>query len=306
MLGAIKCVTFSAKDNDETERIYGRYLGYKRVADGRVSESLARSWGAPKAAGQRQLILQPESGESTYLRFVEGGAMPDYKPLTTIGWNAAEFIVEDVLALNDRLQASPFQIIGPPEPLKLGDTEMIVAMQVLGPSDEVLYLTQIKSPVPGFDLPKACSFVGRVFITVVGGPSHDPMLGFFNKAFGLPPGPTMSGVVGVLNRALRMPADHQTSLTTVLLADQCVIEIDALPTKAVKRARRDGHLPPAVAMTSFAHDDLDAIGAPFLAPPQSHEGPPYFGARTATLIGGVGELIEIIESGSTRAMSNHV
>ena len=69
-------------------------------------------------------------------------------PYTTYGWSASELIVQDVDQLADDLADSPFEIIGPPKNLSF--TDDIRAMQVLGPANEILYLTQVKDNVPGW------------------------------------------------------------------------------------------------------------------------------------------------------------
>lgn len=297
MLGANHTITITASDIDVTEQIYSKYLGFQTIDKSHVSADLAASWGAPAASGQRQLVLQPESGEPSFLRFVEGGAMADYRPLTTYGWNSTEIVVQDLYALNDRLLDSPFEIIGPPAALEFEGLDMISAMQVVGPSGEVLYLTQISGPVPGFELPEAKSFVGRVFITILSGKSIDQISTFFNKAFGVPATEPGEGVIRVVNQAQDLPSDHKTTISTIGLTKQNLIEVDAWSADTTsERQKRDRHLPPGQAMVTFEHDDLDLVSVPFITPPQARNEPPYNGARAATLIGSTGELIELIET----------
>ena len=66
--------------------------------------------------------------------------------LKVSGWNAAELIVEDVDGLAVQLENSPFKIIGSPADLSF--TKNIRAMQVMGPANEILYLTQFKNNRP--------------------------------------------------------------------------------------------------------------------------------------------------------------
>ena len=51
MLGDIRRVTVAATDLDAVEHAYGKFLGYRVVARGSVSEAEARAWGAEKMAG---------------------------------------------------------------------------------------------------------------------------------------------------------------------------------------------------------------------------------------------------------------
>ncbi len=57
-------------------------------------------------------------------------------------------------------------------------------MQVLGPADELLYLTCVQRPMPERDLAPARSFVDRCFIAVVGGHDLDAMIDFYQTQFG--------------------------------------------------------------------------------------------------------------------------
>ena len=51
-----------------------------------------------------------------------------------------------------------------------------------------------------------------------------------------------------------------------------------------------------MAIVSFHHDNLDEVKADFITPPQIRHEAPYNGARTGTIIGAAGELIELIET----------
>lgn len=56
-------------------------------------------------------------------------------------------------------------------------------MQVRGPSGEVLYLTEVKAEIPGFDLPFAGSFVDYPFIVILGGHSLEEINSFISRTF---------------------------------------------------------------------------------------------------------------------------
>ncbi len=295
MLGSIHSVTYSAADLDAVEDTYGTYLGFKTVVKGEVSDALARSWSAPAAAGQRQLILQPSSGQESYYRYVASEPVPGFSPLRTFGWNATEVIVEDLDALHERLKDSPFQIIGTPAVLAFDFTDAISAMQVVGLAGDVIYLTHVAEPVPGFDLPTAKSFVDRTFASILGGRSIENMSDYYKRTFGLTTTPPMDGTIRVLNWAFNRPPDAKTTITTAALPSQCLIEIDEFPDGAVERPCHEGCLPPGQAMVTFRHDNLDDLSSEFLAPPQRREEAPYGGARSATLRGSSGELIELVE-----------
>jgi len=62
-------------------------------------------------------VLRPESGEATFLRLIEKSWVSMYKPLTSLGWNAIEIVVQDLEGLAKELANSPFKIIGEPRVL---------------------------------------------------------------------------------------------------------------------------------------------------------------------------------------------
>ncbi len=293
MLGPIRTATVNAPDLAAFEAVYTGHLGYQVVERGVVREALAESWGAPAAAGRDVLILAPESGQDTYIRAVQGDPVAGYAPLRSFGWNAIEIIVQDVDALGARLADSPLRIIGPPADLDFSDK--IRAMQVVGPADEVLYLTQIKEPLDEFPTPEAESFVGRPFILVLAGPDLGALMDYFGTAFGFERPPVFETAIDIISEAFGMAADHAHAIAVINLDGQCFIEMDQYPEAATPRPVAEGHLPPGMALASFAIDDLEALEVPFITPPQAFDGPPYDGRRAATTRGPEDLLLELIE-----------
>jgi catechol 2,3-dioxygenase-like lactoylglutathione lyase family enzyme len=295
MLGRISTVTITAPDLPAAVAAYQRYLGYRVVDDGALGREMARAWGRPQMAGQRAVLLEPESGVETYLRFVQGPAYVEHEPLSCVGWNAAELIVEDVDALADELANSPFRIIGRPADLSFSD--QIRAMQVVGPAREVLYLTQIKQKkLAAFDTPVATSFVDRVFIVILGGASLDALQDYYHAQFGIPRATAMPSVVSVLSAQYGLPRDYQHAIAAIPLSGQCYIEADQMPPAAASRPCVPGQLPPGVAMVSFEIDRLPERLSSTLGPAHRAASLPYAGRRSQVCVGAAGELIELIES----------
>ena len=235
MLGSIHTVTYSATDIDAIEETYSRYFGFQTISKGALPDALAQSWGAPASAGRRELIMQPESSAKSFYRYVESDPVEGFKPLRTYGWNATEIIVEDLDALHERLKDSPFKIIGTPAVLAFDFTDAISAMQVVGLAGDVIYLTHVAEPVPGFDLPTADCFVDRTFVSILGGQSLDDMSKFYNETFGLSTTPPMDGTIRVINWAFDRPEGTKTTITTTALPDACLIELDKFPEGTVER-----------------------------------------------------------------------
>lgn len=292
-LDRIHTVTFTVPNAAEAAAIYARWLGYETIWSGAVDPVLAALWGAPRLEGAASILMQPASQADFPFRFVEQPRDPAYLPLRHYGWNAAEIVVANVYDLPQKLSGSPFAIIGPPAPLEFAPD--ISAMQVVGPFGEVLYFTEIAKPVAGFDLPKAASPIDRVFVSILAVSDLAETLAWFSRVFGAAAGPAFETAVPIIAAPHGLPADTPFRLTTINLTAQTLIEIDAFPrATSLPREPREGALPPAQAMMSFAVERIDE-SLPFIAPPQPLVGPPYRGARAAVLRGPEGALFELIE-----------
>lgn len=289
MIGPIRCVTVTVPDLEHAVETYGQYLGYRRFHEQEVSAAHAEYLGAPALAGAASALLEPVSGGDFCFRFISQPLPPAYRPLTTWGWNAAELIVEDVDRLAAELEGSPFRMVGPPEDLSF--SKAIRAMQVIGPAEEVLYLTMVKEALPEFDLPRPACPVDRTFIVILGGTDMPAMQGFYHASFGVPKAPVMEARISVLSQALDLPADTMHPIAAMPLAGQSLIEVDDYPPATRPRECPPGGLPPGIAMVSFAADEL-----PGDLPAGRFSAPPYHGCRSALLTGAVGELVELIET----------
>ncbi len=278
MLGTIRRVTISATDLDAVEAAYTGYLEYRVTARGTVSEAEAAAWQAPAAAGAASLTLQPAAGDDFEFRFVAGPAYPDYIPLTTYGWNASEIMVQDVDAMAAVVASSPFEIVG--EPRNLSFTDDIRAMQLRGPADEIIYLTEFKNPVPGLSVPTARSAVDRTFIVILGGASMAGLQDFYHGTFGVPRAPVVESRVTMLSKALGVSVETLYPIAALGLAGDSLIEVDEMPAQVGPRKSRAGHLPPGIALVGF---DCDAVPAAATA----------VGDGISVMPGATGELLEL-------------
>ena len=294
-LGPITCVTIATPDVQRMIDTYHLHLGYELVDHGRVGATQAQLWGRPGLAGRRFASMLPGGDGPTFLRFVESRTPDDYVPFRHMGWNAAEFMVQDTDGIAARLAGSPFRIIG--EPADLSFTDKIRAMQALGPAQESVYLTSFKEKLAQFDTPEARHYVDRVFIVILGGPSVKVVNEFYYRHFGVAMAPVMPSVISVLSRAHGLPVDSKHELAALALQGQSFIEADTMPAATLPRGGLEGELPPAIAMVSFGVDrlpeDLD-----YLAPPVALPEAPYHGRRAAIAVGAAGEWIELIERGA--------
>lgn len=295
MLGTISTVTITTTDVEQVAQLYCRWLGYGIVERGTVGEAQARSWAAAAVAGRRYVVASPAGRGDSYLRFVESRRPGGYRPFRHLGWNAAEHIVEDCDSLAESLRGSPFETIGPPADLSFSD--QIRAMQVRGPADEVLYLTQIKSKLPAFDTPDAKFPVDRVFIVILGGRSLDELQDWYHAKLGVPRAPVMPSRISVLADAYGESPETLYPIAALPLAGRSFIEADAMPAAVAPRPCLPGELPPALALVTFEVPTLPD-GLDWLSPPVELDGRPYAGRRSATCVGPAGELIELVATGA--------
>jgi catechol 2,3-dioxygenase-like lactoylglutathione lyase family enzyme len=290
----IRAATLVTPDPEAAAALYGQWMDYSLVERGEIAPELAASWGAAGAAGRRFTVCRPASGQPVYLRFVQGEAQPDYQPFRTYGWAAIEICVQDVEAVNTRMQASPFEIIGPPAPLD--GMPNIVAMQVKGPDREIVFLTHILSPnFPEFDLPSAQSLIDRIFILVLGCSDMEGAKTWLEDALKLRAGATIELAYNVLSDAFGFAPDHKHAIATLSQGRNVFLEVDQYPPQASRRPQRPGDLPPGVALATFVHPDLDTLPGPWIVAPHTPAGAIYGGARAATMIGPDGVLIEVVE-----------
>jgi hypothetical protein len=286
-LGPIRAVTYSVPDLRAIEAAYVAELGYVSVASGRVDQETAQAWGTPVVEGRRMLVLGPASGECVFLRFIESPDASGWRALTTFGWNATEFVVQDVEGLARRLEGGAFEIIGAPKGLTR--FPMIRAMQAIGPAGECCYFTEV-GPGSGMNLAAALSYVGRVFIVVCAGPDANALFAPYSH-FANSIDPPVATPVRVISDAHGLPPETLHRHGLVRLSDGTLVELDAYPPSARPRDVRDGDLPPGMAIVSF---DIDRLDASSLVSRRAQFGIRGSRSYAACVRGAVGELIELV------------
>ena len=290
----IKMATTAGPDVKKIEAWYTEWLGYKVREKGKVDAATAKSWGAPKTAGKPYVLMSSDGSPDVFLRAVETDTPAGYAPLTTWGWNSWEIIIDDIEAVNAKMKQSPFKIIGGPAPLK--STKSIVAMQVIGPANEVLYLTCETGDRAKSILPTPKSLIDRPFILVVAGPDIEKLRDWYADLFQMAKGPINNTVIEIIAQAQGIPLDTPRPLTLLRMSQHGnMLELDGYVGGKGVRPRATGQLPPGNAMASFNVASLDAIKAKFISPPKKLSGLAYGGKRAATVLGVGGEPVELIE-----------
>lgn len=295
LLRHIAMVTQCVPDLDPVVAAWTQYLAYRVVERGELGANLCAAWNTPAAAGQRYCTLLPESGQDSYIRFVETTDPGGYGPPMTFGWNAMELLVRDVDALAQRLRGSPFTVLGGPGDL-FPRPRAPRAMQVAGPSGELIYFTRILPGGSRYGLHGARSTVDRVFIVTVGGPSSDQMHAFYGGALGLRIMDRMPFINTILADGCEVSRStvFPTSIARIP-GRSFLVEMDEFPPAVQPRRRRDGHLPSGMSLVSFLVTSLDDLPLHTRSPPRIVEGVPYAGRRAAVIEGNAGEWLELIE-----------
>lgn len=289
LLLRIKMATVATPDIAKLRAMYTTWLGYKVREAGTVSNDLAASWGAPKASGHRYVLMSSDGSPDVFIRAVEESAVPNYRPMTTWGWNSFEIIIDDIDAVYAKIQKSPFTIIGTPKPLFSSPT--IHAMQVKGPANEVLYLTTQTGDRSASRLPLPGALIGRPFIIIIASADLSKLRDWYGDTFQMAKSPLRESPIGVLRDAQGLP-DGMFGITTLSLKDHGnLLELDGYPSNTKERPRLPGQLPPGNAIATFTVADLDKLPVHFIVPPRRL----YGEHRAATVVGPAGELIELIE-----------
>jgi catechol 2,3-dioxygenase-like lactoylglutathione lyase family enzyme len=292
----LRAATLSVADLSRARDNYARYMDYSVVEEGALDDALAASWGAPKSAGRRHAVMKPASGAEIFLRLIEQPPHPDYEPLKSYGWAAIEICVEDVLKTDARLKGGPFEVIGPPREIE--GLPAIYPMQVKGPDGEIVYLTQIRSDLPAYDLPRATAPIDRLFIFVLACSDMHASIRFAVEKLGLAFGRDMQIVYTMLANAFGTPQEKLYTISTVIHERDVFFEFDQLPPWASPRPQHKGMLAPGVSLASLTVPDFDArvetLTDWLIAPPSIYPGPVYNGRRAATVRGPDGSLFELV------------
>jgi hypothetical protein len=248
---AIRAITWSVRDPGASLAAFTGVLGLQAVNHGRISDRQAAAWGLPAMAGAPFAAVMSADRPRVMLRFVGCDTVEPVAPLHTFGWNAAELHVRDVKGLADRLRDGPFELIGSPRDL-LGNGA-VRAMQVLGPNDELLYLTQISQAGMQHTYGRAESEVGRPFIVVLGVQDQARTLAHYQPLARFTTDPREFRIT-VLARAHGMdPEISRFRIASLVMRQAFRIETDAYPSTARKRPVPAGRLPGGLALVTATY-----------------------------------------------------
>jgi hypothetical protein len=289
----LRAATVTVADLSRTISNYETYFDYAVVERGEITNALAESWATPKSAGCAYAVMQPASGADIFLRFVEQPPVEGFKALRSYGWNAIEICVQDVMAVNERMLDSPFEIIGPPN--KIPGLDAIHPMQVKGPDEEIVYLTQINDDLPEYNLPRAGSLIDKLFILVMGSSDMEASAKWMQEKCGLAFGREMDIPYTMIAKAYGTPLDELHRICTLIHDKDVFLELDQYPDAATPRPHHEDMLVPGCAIGTLWHPDFDSLPGPWLTAPTVREGAIYKGKRVGVLKDLDGTLIEMVE-----------
>ena len=296
MLKNIAIVTVMVKSLEITELVYQNELSYKLIHKGVVSEDMASGWGTKNITGRPFLLMGPTNNEAVYLRFIESEEFDkNFRSLKTFGWNAIEILVRDTEKIFLTLKDSQyFRIVG--KPVYISDEKSIKAMQVLGPSNELIYFTSIEKPEKtGLMIKEASTEIDRIFILILGVDNIESLRRYYSEKFNIVTSDPAPYRIRTLSNELGLPIETKFPLSIAKLSDKSLIEIDEYPKASIYRETKANELPPGIAMVSFYVDSIPN-NLPFISPVTANKEPPYNNRKSAVIRGAVGELIEIIET----------
>jgi len=256
-VGPVQCGTLVARDADAVVQAYRHGLDLVVVSDAALPSALATAWGKPDLAGARFVVLGADAADPSthWLRIIEWPDASAPQPMRHTGWLALEVLVSDVCALGQRLENGPFTVLGPPRALAVNDN--IWAMQVAGPAGETLYLTEVRAPVPPFELPPPATFTAeRLFIPVLSARDHAAAMRFYEHLANHK-GLRFDTRVSALNAALGLDPEWRRPVGTLQLAGASMIEIDHVPEHGSALPCASG-LSSGLAMVSF-HARCDLV-----------------------------------------------
>lgn len=296
MLKNIAIVTVMVKSLEITELVYQSELSYKLTHKGVVSEDMASGWGTKNITGRPFLLMGPTNNEAVYLRFIESEEFDkNFRSLKTFGWNAIEILVRDTEKIFLTLKDSQyFRIVG--KPVYISDEKSIKAMQVLGPSNELIYFTSIEKPEKtGLMIKEASTEIDRIFIMILGVDNIESLRRYYSEKFNIVTSDPAPYRIRTLSNEHGLPIETKFPLSIAKLSDKSLIEIDEYPKASIYRETKANELPPGIAMVSFYVDSIPN-NLPFISPVTANKEPPYNNRKSAVIRGAVGELIEIIET----------
>jgi hypothetical protein len=248
-IGPIDTVTILTHDLSKSAAMYISALGWRVKG----SEYLLRAedadrWQATNLTGAGVLEV---SGINGGVRFIESSTYQNPLPLRTFGWSALEICVDDVHKYVAQAVEAGFEVLNEAVPLSGKAKPLpLIAAQLAGINGEVVYITQILSEVPNFELPDVSKESGSIFICVLGASDLAKSREVLESNFEVRRASDREVAIRVINRVYEKPLETLHRLSSLQLAGRNAIEIDQLPLQASQREKLAGNLAPGISIVT--------------------------------------------------------
>lgn len=248
-IGPIETVTILTHDLLKSAAMYISAFGWQEKG----SEYLLRAEDADRSqatnlTGARVLEV---CGINGGVRFIESTNYQNPLPLRTFGWSALEICVDDVHKYVAQAVEAGFEVLNEAVPLSGTAKPLpLIAAQLAGINGEVVYITQILSEVPNFELPDVSKESGSIFICVLGASDLEKSREVLESNFEVRRASDREVAIRVINRVYEKPLDTLHRLSSLQLAGRNAIEIDQLPIEGAQREKLASNLPPGISIVT--------------------------------------------------------
>lgn len=248
-IGPIETVTILAHDLVTSAQMYISAFGWQiKESEYELRVEEASRWQAKDLAGARVLEVNGINGG---VRFIESAMYQNPLPLRTFGWSALEICVNDVHKYVAQAVAAGFVVMNEAVPLSGSAKPLpLIAAQLAGINGEVVYVTQILSEVPNFELPDVSKESGSIFICVLGASDLEKSREVLETNFEVRRASDREVGIKVINRVYEKPLETLHRLSSLQLAGRNAIEIDQLPVEGTQREVAPGYLPPGISIVT--------------------------------------------------------
>jgi predicted enzyme related to lactoylglutathione lyase len=248
-IGPIETVTILTHDLATSADMYISAFGWQiKETEYKLRIQEANRWQATNLIGARVIEV---SGINGGVRFIESTEHQKPQPLRTFGWSSLEICVDDVHKYVARAVAAGFTVLNEAVPLSGSSKPLpLIAAQLAGINGEVIYITQILSEVPNFELPDVSKESGSIFICVLGASDLEKSREVLESQFEVRRASDREVAIRVINRVYEKPLDTLHRLSSLQLAGRNAIEIDQLPTEGVRREVAPNDLPAGISVVT--------------------------------------------------------
>jgi hypothetical protein len=248
-IGPIDTVTILTHDLATSAAMYISAFGWQAKESAyQLRAEEANRWQAKNLIGARVLEV---CGINGGVRFIESSTYENPLPLRTFGWSALEICVDNVHKYVAQAVKAGFEVLNEAVPLSGTAKPLpLIAAQLAGINGEVVYITQILSEVPNFELPDVSKESGSIFICVLGASDLEKSREVLESNFEVRRASDREVAIRVINRVYEKPLETLHRLSSLQLAGRNAIEIDQLPIEGQQRVVLPHNLAPGISVVT--------------------------------------------------------